>query len=181
MIRLVGRGPFTLVLSTLCARCPMGDTGCCASPPAIEWSDLGRIVARGGASFLLARIADGSLRTGPRGLFITRVSPREGASLRCVFHGPAGCTLPPERRAATCDYYVCDDALAEAGEAGGDPIAKRARRTVDRLTESHGRWDRAIAERVRERWPEGPPWDQSFLDWLADALAEVSRGAITRS
>lgn len=180
MIDISGRGAHTLILSTLCARCSLGETGCCASPPAIEWSDLGRIVARGGRAFVLDRIADGSLRPGPRGLFITRVAPREGASLRCVFHGPEGCTLPPARRAATCDYYVCDDAIAEAGEARGDPIARRARRTLDRLVESFGRFDRALADRVRARFPEGPPWDAAFLDWVAAELEEVSGGAIVR-
>lgn len=181
MITTRGASPHTLVLSTLCARCPMGTTGCCATPPALEWSDLGRIVSLGGASFLLDRIADGSLRTGPRGLFITRVSPREGEGARCVFHGPSGCTIEPDRRSATCNYYVCEDAIAHAGEGQGDRVAARARRSRDALTDRFGAWDRALADRVHARWPDGPPWDEGFLAWLADEAVTVSRGAIGRS
>lgn len=178
MITLSRRGPHALVLSTLCARCPMGDAGCCATPPALEWSDLGRIAALGGTSFVLQRIADGSLKTGPRGLFIKRVAPREGAVRRCVFHGPTGCTIPHDRRSATCNYYVCEDAIAHAGEVPGDRVSARARKTRDALTDRFGSWDRAIADRVKERWPDGPPWDEAFFAWLAEEAERVSGGAI---
>lgn len=167
-----GRGPHVLLLSTLCARCPMGEAGCCATPPAIEWSDLARIASLGGAPFLLDKIADGSLKKGPRGLFIHRVAPREGMPLRCAFHGPRGCTIPPDRRSMTCNFYVCEDALAFAGEP------KRPRRTRDGLMEKLGRWDIELAERVKARWPEGPTWDEAFFDWLSREAREVSRGAI---
>jgi hypothetical protein len=173
-----GRGPHLLVLSTLCARCPMGPTGCCATPPAIEWSDVARIVALGGASFLRDRIDDGSLRRGPRGLFLTRVAGPEGEPARCVFHGPKGCTIEPDRRSATCNFYVCEDALAHAGE--GDRGAARARRSRDALMDRLGAWDRALADRVHARWPDGPPWDEGFLAWLADEAKGVSNGALAR-
>jgi hypothetical protein len=142
----------------------MGPAGCCATPPGIEWSDLGRIVARGGRDFLLAEIAAGHLRPGPRGLFIERVdAPGGDGPKRCVYHGPTGCTIPPDRRAATCNYYVCADALAE----GGDP---RAAAVLERLVERFGACDRLLASRVAARWPEGPPWDGAFLDWLGEEL-----------
>ncbi|MFT3773970.1 MAG: hypothetical protein QM820_52040 [Minicystis sp.] len=175
VIRLQIAGPHTLVLSTLCAGCPMGPAGCCATPPGIEWSDVGRIVALGGKSFVLQRIAQGSLRPGARGLLIKRVPGPEGEPLRCVFHGPTGCTIPPERRAATCNYYVCDDALTEGGEARGDSDAVKARRVLDTLVASFGGWDREIADRVAARWPEGPPWDEAFLDWLGEEFTKRAR------
>ena len=106
---------------------------------------------------------------GPRGLFIQRVEGPAGEPRRCVFFGPGGCTLPPERRAATCNYYVCEDALAEGGAEA--PAARRAR---DTLEDALGKRDREIGARVAERWPEGPPWDEAFLDWLA---AELDQGS----
>lgn len=169
MIRLRSAGADTLILSTLCARCPAGPAGCCATPPGVEWSDIGRIVRLGGKSFVLQRIADGALRPGPRGLFIQRVEGPAGEPRRCVFFGPGGCTLPPERRAATCNYYVCEDALDEGGAEA--PAARRAR---DTLEDALGKRDREIGARVAERWPEGPPWDEAFLDWLA---AELDQGS----
>jgi hypothetical protein len=172
VIRLQLAGADTLILSPLCARCPAGPAGCCATPPGVEWSDIARIVRLGGQSFVLQRIADGSLRQGPRGLFIQRVAGPAGEPLRCVFFGPGGCTLPPERRAATCNYYVCEDALAEGGSG-----ARAARRARDTLEETCGRWDRALAARVAERWPDGPPWDEAFLDWLVEALDQIVQGS----
>jgi hypothetical protein len=167
VIRLALAGPDTLILSDLCARCPMGPAGCCAAPPGVEWSDVGRIVIHGGRSFVLQRIADGSLRPGPRGLLIRRVGDDPK---RCVFLGAAGCTLPPERRAATCNYYVCEDALADPGDAS--PEAARA--AVAALTDAFAAWDRAIAAEVAERWPEGAPWDEAFVDWLGERFAALS-------
>lgn len=172
MIRLALAGPDTLALSSLCARCPAGPAGCCATPPGMEWSDAGRIVGRGGASFLLRQIAEGSLYPGPRGLNLRRVDGPAGEPRRCVFLGVAGCTLPPEQRAATCNYYVCEDALIEGGEAGGEPHAVGARRARDRLTETLARWDGEIGALVAARWPEGPPWDEGFLAWLGERFAE---------
>jgi hypothetical protein len=172
VIRLALAGADTTILSTLCARCPIGPTGCCASPPGLEWSDLGRIVARGGKAFLLEQLALGALRPGRRGLLINRVEPRAGDLKRCVFHGPEGCTIAPDRRAATCNYYVCEDALVDGGDA--EPAGRRA---LDTLVALYGRWDLEIADRVAARWPEGPPWDEALLDWLAAEHARVTAEA----
>jgi len=147
----------------------MGPTGCCASPPGIEWSDLGRIIALGGKAFLLEQLAAGALRSGRRGLLIERVAPHQGAMKRCVYHGPEGCTIAPERRAATCNYYVCEDALVEGGDAEA-----AGRQALDTLVALYGRWDLEMAERIEARWPEGPPWDEGFLDWLAGELGRVT-------
>jgi hypothetical protein len=166
-MRLALAGPDTLILTDLCARCPAGPAGCCATPPGVEWSDVGRIVHHGGKSFVLQRIADGSLRPGPRGLFIRRVGEDPK---RCVFLGPTGCTLQPERRAATCNYYVCADAITGADSATG----KRAQRAVERLTDTFAAWDRILAAEVAARWPEGPPWDEAFLDWLGERYAALT-------
>jgi hypothetical protein len=172
VIRLAMAGPHTAILSTLCARCPIGPTGCCASPPGIEWSDLGRIVSLGGRTFLLEQLAAGRLRPGRRGLLIQRVEPRAGDLKRCVFHGPEGCTIEPSQRAATCNYYVCEDALVAGGEAEG-----AGRTALEAIVALYGRWDLEIAERVATRWPEGPPWDEGFLDWLAVEYGRVTRAA----
>jgi hypothetical protein len=177
MIRLELLGADTRILSTLCASCPLGPTGCCASPPGMEWSDLGRIVSLGGRAWLLAELAAGHLYPGKRGLLMRRVAPAPDILARCVFHGPAGCTIPEGRRAATCNYYVCDDALAHGGEGRGDPDAARGRRALDALVALYGRWDEALARAIRARWPDGPPWDAAFLDWLGGEHARLVRAS----
>ncbi|WP_437677410.1 hypothetical protein [Sorangium sp. So ce131] len=170
MIRLELAGAHTRVHATLCSACPQGPTGCCASPPGVEWSDIGRIVSLGGAGWLLEQMAAGTLRPGRRGLLILRVAPEgEGGQAlpkRCAFHGPEGCTIPPSRRAATCNYYVCDDAFAHGGESRGDAEALAGRRAHDALVALYGEWDIELADRIRASWPGAPPWDRGFLDWL---------------
>lgn len=170
MIRLELAGANTHLHSTLCSACPQGPTGCCASPPGVEWSDIGRIVSLGGAGWLLEQVAAGNLRPGKRGLLILRVEPTDGDGRalpkRCVFHGPRGCTIPPGRRAATCNYYLCDDAFAHGGEGRGDREARAGREAYDALVDLYGAWDRELADRVHARWPGGPPWDEEFLRWL---------------
>lgn len=152
----------------------MGPTGCCATPPGIEWSDIGRIVMLGGRDFLLTEIAAGRLRKGPRGLFIQRVDAPDGEGpKRCTYHGPQGCTIPPDRRAATCNYYVCEDALAQGGDPG-------ARRVLGVLVEGYGACDRLLASRVVMRWPDGPPWDDAFLDWLRGEFVGVATSLLER-
>jgi hypothetical protein len=151
----------------------MGPAGCCATPPGIEWSDAGRIVSRGGRDFLLSEIAAGRLRPGPRGLFILRVEPADRSQpRRCAYHGPRGCTIPPDRRAATCNYYVCEDALREGPDAG------EPRRVMERLVAFYAGLDRTIAARVAERWPGGAPWDEEFLDWLGSELVSACGGGL---
>ncbi len=66
MIRLELAGMHTRLHSTLCGPCSQGPTGCCASPPGVEWSDIGRIVSLGGAGWLLEQMAAGNLRPGRR-------------------------------------------------------------------------------------------------------------------
>ncbi len=103
---------------------------------------------------------------------IARVDPpATPGPKRCAYHGPAGCTIPPPRRAATCNYYLCDDAL----DAVGHPAA-RARRALDTLVTLYGAWDRELAERVAARWSAGPPWDAAFVAWLAGEYERLARG-----
>jgi hypothetical protein len=143
----------------------------------VAWSDAGRIVTLGGLDFLLAELAAGNLAPSPRGLAIRRVEASDGAGpKRCTYHGPQGCTIPPDRRSATCNYYVCDDALAEAGADHGAPDAPRARSARDTLEALYARWDGELAGRVATRWPRGAPWDAGFLGWLGDEYTRFARG-----
>ncbi|HYG60452.1 MAG TPA: hypothetical protein VD902_20465, partial [Symbiobacteriaceae bacterium] len=73
MIRLERIGEHTRIHSSLCYQCPHGPTGCCASPPGVDWSDIGRIVNLGGRDWLLEQLSAGNLRPGPRGLLLKRV------------------------------------------------------------------------------------------------------------
>lgn len=170
MIRFVARGIHQRLESPLCGACPQGVTGCCAAPPVIAWADLGRIVTLGGRDWLLAELAAERLYPCARGLAMKRVDNPDrattGREKKCVYHGDGGCTIAHDRRSATCNYYVCDDAL-------GDDEQARARR--DRLTSDYGAWDPLIAERIGE-----PTWDAAFLDRLGDELrALTARRAAT--
>ena len=168
MLRLEGKGPHLQILSTLCAECPHSPAGCCVAPPRLDWSDVGRVVALGGRDWLLAEIAAGRLRPVERGLVIRRrkAVPREGGPkvATCAYHGPAGCTIPADRRAATCNYYVCEDALQKGG-----PAEAEARVAHDALVARFSAWDEELHAEVRARYPEGPSWDEVFLGWLGDA------------
>ncbi|MBI2388323.1 MAG: hypothetical protein HYV09_01790 [Deltaproteobacteria bacterium] len=158
----------------LCGRCPQGVTGCCAAPPVVAWADLGRIVLLGGRDWLLAELAAGRLYPCARGLALQRVENPDAAATgrakKCVHHGERGCTIPPDRRSATCNYYVCDEAWSEAGDTRE---LRRARASQERLTEDYARWDLLLGERVRARHPDGPPWDEAFLDWLGAELSSL--------
>jgi hypothetical protein len=181
MIRLELLGAHTRLSSALCGQCPQGPTGCCASPPGVEWADIGRIVSLGGRDWLLAQFATGDLRPGPRGLLIRRAQAQQDDAgrwpLRCAYHGPRGCTIVAEQRSATCNYYLCDDAFAHEGEGRGDPDAARGRRAHDALMSLYGRWDRALAEDIRARFPEGPAWDAAFFDWLGQEAQRLIRAS----
>jgi hypothetical protein len=168
-VRLELLGAHTRLLSDLCARCPHSPYGCCISPPDLDWSDVGRIVALGGRDFLLAQIASKNLVPVGHGLRIRRVRRREGPSLprehKCVFHGAAGCTIAPDQRPATCNYFLCEDALS----AGGDEDAagrRRAEQAHALLRASYEHLDREIAARVVAEPPDAIRWDANFLDGL---------------
>jgi hypothetical protein len=184
MIRLDLVGPHTHLYSTLCGRCPQGPAGCCATPPAVAWADVGRITALGGLDWLLSEIQAGNLRPAPRGLAIRRSDEREDGSVKwprkCVYHGPEGCTVASDRRSATCNYYLCDDAFEHGGEAGGDPVAARARRAQEALTDLYGRWDLELAARIEARYPAGPAWDKEFLSWIAEQCADLEKASASR-
>lgn len=179
MINLELTGVHTRLHSTLCSQCPHGPTGCCASPPGVDWSDIGRIVSLGGREWLLVEMAAGHLRTGPRGLLLKRVENREANAgvwpTKCVYHGPQGCTIEPGRRAATCNYYICDDAFLWGGANQGDAEAVAGGAVHALLMTLYGRWDLEIQDQVRQRWPGGPPWDAPFLDWVGEAFGGLVR------
>ena len=181
MIRLVVAGAHTHLLSTLCASCPQGPAGCCVGPPPVDWSDLGRIVSLGGRDFLLEQLAQSNVTPAPDGLRLRRVRRRElptaPRQMKCVFHGPRGCTIDPSRRPAMCNYYLCEGTYEEGGERRGEPAAVDARRAHLALAELYRRWDRELAERVAAAWPEGPAWDAAFLDWLGEEYGRLQAEA----
>lgn len=170
VLRLHVAGADTLVTSPMCARCPDGPVGCCAAPPAIAWSDVARIVGHGGAAWLLGELGGGRLRPSPNGLAIERVDPRGALPSRCVYLAPTGCTLAPEHRSSTCNYYLCGSALDEARDCGDNAVepARRAQSLAERL----GAIDMQLADAVRERWPAGPTWNDAFLRWLEETSRE---------
>ncbi len=133
---------------------------------------MARIVGHGGRDWLLAEIASGHLRPIDAGLAVLRKKGRatvEGPVLmKCVYHTPRGCTIPHDRRAATCNYYVCDAALDDANDVAAD-----ARALHDGLVVMFSRWDKQLARRIKATWPSGPPYDAAFLDWLRDAFEEA--------
>lgn len=173
-VRLHVLGPDTRILSDLCERCPEGPLGCCAGPPEHDWSDVGRVVQSGGRDFLLAQIAAGNLTTGRRGLTIKRVrrrdDPRMPRERKCVFHGRTGCTIDHLLRPATCNYYCCESVYRAAT---GDPSERPARDTHARLRATFEELDARLTAEVEEAYPDGPPWDAAFLDWLGARFAEV--------
>ena len=79
----------------------------------------------------------------------------------CVYLGETGCTIPHDRRSATCNYYVCEDALVRGGDAEAE-----ARGVLDDLVASFTRRDAELAAEAAVAWPEGHAFDASFLDWL---------------
>ncbi|WP_437587767.1 hypothetical protein [Sorangium sp. So ce1000] len=180
MIRLELSGEHTRLHSTLCAQCPQGPAGCCVSPPELDWTDIGRIVSLAGRGWLLEQMAAGNLLPVSRGLELRRVRKREERTAprqsKCVYHGARGCTVPAERRAATCNYFLCEDAFAERTDGLTDPASAQSRRAHALLRGVYGRWDRELAEAVASR-PEGPTWDAAFLDWLGAEFERLSRAS----
>lgn len=158
-------GVHTRLESPLCSQCPQGVTGCCAAPPVIAWADLGRIVTLGGAQWLLDELALEHLYPCARGLAIHRVENPDmvntGRAKKCVYHGARGCTVGHDRRSATCNYYVCDDALA------GDAPTLR-----DALTNTYAEADLILGARVVGRLE----WTLEFLEWLGAEWASLQAG-----
>lgn len=181
MIRLELLGPHTHLLSTTCAACPHNAAGCCVSPPDHGWSDVGRVVLGGGRAFLLEQIAAKNLSPVARGLAVRRVRGRttslEPRQKKCVYHGAQGCTIASSRRPSTCNYFLCEDAYRDAGEARGEPGAVAARRAQAALAALYARWNRELEEEIAELFPGGPPWDAEFLDWLGAAIEARMREA----
>jgi hypothetical protein len=105
---------------------------------------MGRIAALGGARWIVREMRAGRLRRGPRGLIIERVEPAAGEGKKCVYHADGqGCTVPPDRRSAACNYYVCGDALPEEGE---DVVAAEA--ACAAWTAQYATWDEIVSTEV---------------------------------
>ncbi len=170
MLTLHLDGPHTRILSGLCQACPQGNPGCCRAPPAYDWSDLGRLVLQNQRDFLLTAIAARNLLPNGSGLLIRRVRRRESATDRrqpkCIFHCPTGCTLPHTARPGTCNYFVCEDVyrtdLAQANAA----IVASVRQAASRLASAYQAVNVQLGERLRNDFPDGPPWGTELLDWL---------------
>jgi hypothetical protein len=173
-VRLSVLGPHTQIGSTVCAACPHSPAGCCTGPPPFDWPDVGRVVALGGRDWLLAELRAGRLSYDRTGLKIRRRRglSREGGPriAKCGYHGPTGCTISPDQRPATCNYYVCDAALGGASEAA------RAREVHAELAETFVAWEAELSARVARAYPDGPALDEPFLDWLGEAFRALVRG-----
>lgn len=172
MLRVDLAGIDSLLLSPLCRRCPHGRAGCCAAPPAVAWTDIGRIVRLGGRDFLLGEIDAKRLVPSPRGLSIQRVPAQGDFPVRCTYLGSAGCILEPRLRSATCNYYICDEAFVLAEEVG-ESVVPSARLAHERIADLLGQCDIELSERVSARFSDKPSWDAAFLDWLAAELEEL--------
>lgn len=172
MIRLELAGPSAHLLSTTCHACPHNAAGCCVSPPPHGWADLGRVVSSGGREFLLKELAAKNLYPVAGGLALRRARGRsvitEPRQNKCVYHGAGGCTIASSRRPSTCNYYLCEEAYRDAG----GPDAAAGRGAQQALSELYARWNRELAGKITELWPEGPSWDVGFFDWLG---AEMDR------
>jgi hypothetical protein len=155
-VRLSVLGPHTQIGSTVCAACPHSPAGCCTGPPPFAWPDVGRLSYE---------------RTGLR-IKRRRGLSREGGPriAKCGYHGPTGCTISPDQRPATCNYYVCDAALGGASEAA------RAREVHAELAETFVAWEAELSARVARAYPDGPALDEPFLDWLGEAFRALVRG-----
>jgi hypothetical protein len=177
MLRLALLGPDSHLGSTLCAACPQGPAGCCVAPPEYDFSDLARVVLHGGRDFLLAELAARRLLPAARGLAVKRVRRRDGPTspreARCVHHGPRGCTIAPELRPETCNYFLCEDTFVE--DRAREPAARAAHAALRAL---YDRWDEELAARIAARYPEGPTWDAGFLDWLGEEGARQREGSM---
>lgn len=177
MIALKLLGPDTAIVSTLCASCPQGPTGCCTSPPPMDFVDAARLARAGQQAFLLEKIRDKSLIVSTHGLVLRRTKNRTSADerrkKRCVFHGPLGCTILESQRPATCNYYVCDDVYREGKETGASDVVQEAQLVHQRLAAQNVAWADTLKQWVSSEYPDGPPWDEAFLYRLALRFDEL--------
>jgi hypothetical protein len=179
VVRLVVLGPHTQLTTPLCAACPHSPAGCCISPPPMDLSDVARIAALDGSQWLRDEIANGRLEPAGLGLRVTKRRGRTGPTgprvAKCVYHGDRGCTVPEARRAATCNYYVCESALVATDER--DPAqGARARAAHAQLQRDYERWEGILAREAAERFPEGAVFDDATLEWLAARWEELTAG-----
>ena len=176
MLTLRVLGAHSHITSSQCADCPHSAGGCCRAPPRLDWADLGRIVQLGGRDWLLEEVAAGRLQQIPRGLAIRRrktfLAPGKPRDLACAYLGSSGCSISPERRPATCNYYVCDEALL----VGSGAAQAQARKLHESLVSRYILWDACFVQEIDELWPEGPPYDTAFFDWLGRRFRELSEG-----
>lgn len=176
MLTLRVLGAHSHVTSSQCAECPHAAGGCCRAPPRLDWADLGRIVQLGGRDWLLGELAAGRLQPIPRGLAIQRrkmvLGPGKPRDLACAYLGSGGCTIPPERRSATCNYYVCEEAL----QVGSSATQAQARRLHESLVARYIRWDEVFVEEIAAASPDGPAYDAAFFDWLGRRFTELAKG-----
>jgi len=174
MFRVKLAGPDTTIVSSLCGQCPYGPRGCCVAPPRYAWSDVARVVLGGGRDWLVAAVARGALGPFEHGLRVARRGAAGDA--RCTFHDDArGCTLAPELRPATCNYYVCEPALDAAQAAGLGATVSVARAETEALVAALVAWDAELHTYVRSTYGAALPFDAPFLDDVAEAFVRTRR------
>ena len=185
-------GASSRIASSLCAACPHAPAGCCSGPPPFRWADIGRVVALGGRDWLLGEIAAGRIDPSGGGLTIARrrglARPGGPRVAKCVYHGPAGCRIRGETRPATCNYYVCDEALGAPRECGLGASTERAqgaeglaaaRALHAGLAQRLTAFNAILADRVAVGWLTGFAFDAAFLDWLGAEFAALEAGYCT--
>lgn len=178
-LTLVIAGIDSVLGSELCATCPYSPAGCCVAPPRYDWSDLARVVRHGDTEWLLEGLAAGRLVPIEHGLALRREKKRVSAArtsprlAKCTFHdGASGCTIAASRRPATCNIYLCDEAL-RLGEPASAADAARAEH--DARVSDFVAWDRELEARVKAQW--APEWrfTREFFAWLAATFEEIAK------
>jgi hypothetical protein len=182
MFRLTLAGPDTHVLSSLCAACPYAAAGCCVAPPRYSWSDIARVVVHGETEWLVAQVALGHLVPFEHGLsLLRRVEPGSSEAKKCVFHEDGkGCSIRPEQRPATCNYYVCDRALEDGAKLGYARDVAKTQDVLEHLVARFVAWDETLAERVRPEGSDGA-WltlgpEKANLEKARARLADLACG-----
>ncbi len=181
MFRLTLAGPDTHVLSSLCATCPYASAGCCVAPPRYSWSDIARVVAHGETEWLVAQVVLGHLVPFEHGLsLLRRVEPGSSEGKKCVFHEDGkGCSIRPEQRPATCNYYVCDRALEDGEKLGYEREVAKTKEALEHLVATFVAWDETLAARVQAEGSDGA-WlsanlENAHLESLRQRLADLAR------